>query len=70
MKINSRGIVSFGVFIGVFLLLMWLGPIGDSITRAVIWSVFAAMSVVAVVRTIRQRGAYGQDAAVPNRIGR
>ena len=70
MRFNVRALLVFIVFLAAFGVLMQWGSRGDLLARAVIWTLVAAMSVVAVVGAIMQGGVYGQDAAVPKRLRR
>lgn len=70
MRFSFRALLVLLVFVAVFLLLLQVGPTGDTIVGWVILAVIAAMSVVALALTLTRGGTYGQDAAVPGWLRR
>ncbi len=70
VRFNFRALLVFTVFLAPFGGLMHWGSREDLLVRAVIWTLVAAMSVVAVVGAIMRGGVYGQDATVPKRLRR
>ncbi len=70
MRFNVRAFLVFIAFLAAFGVLMQWGSRGDLLVRAVIWTLVAAMSVVAIVGAVMRGGVYGQDATVPKRLRR
>lgn len=70
VKFSFRALLVFLLFVAGFALALRVPAQADPIARALIWGWVAAMSVVAVVLTVRRGGARGQDAAVPDRLRR
>jgi hypothetical protein len=70
VRFSFRALLVLLVFVAVFLLLLQVGPTGDTIVGWIILAVIAAMSVVALALTLTRGGTHGQDAAVPRWLRR
>ncbi len=73
MQMNPKALIPFGVWVVVVLLLLKVQASGaDLAVRIALWTIFAVMSVVAIVRMVRGRHMrpYSQAATMPERIKR